>query len=290
MLQLIIFQVKDKPIKYLFQSPTGGNFYKISAPGIQSNISSYLREENEKNCYDGIKIIKKIKLVYDKNLFPLLQLNKLHVHKNSQVDMVFEVKRHSRILLPYENLMFKIPKLVFTINDLFLLYDDRPSINLFLKNVFKGSVEATKIGVGRLRAWPYGNVYSSGNVCWGNRRIKSFKNIVSYLLANQEDTSSDVLDVYINMYMQYVYSEFFNSPFNTDLQSVSIFNLLDITDKLTVDTVNDSIKKRGYDVFNNVSNPLVYIKKNKMDMNNYISIDRAISIDKKMGEIKKGEI
>lgn len=289
---MIIFQVKDKPIKYLFQIPTGGNFYKISAPGIRSNISSYLREENEKNCYDGMKIIKKIKLMYDKNLFPLLQLNKLHVRKNSQVDMVFEVKRHSRILLPYENLMFKIPKLVFTINDLFLLYDDQPSINLFLKNVFKRSVEATKIGAGRLRAWPYGNVYSSGNVCWGTRtrRIKSFKNIVSYLLANQEDTSSDVLDVYINMYMQYVYSEFFNSPFNTDLQSVSIFNLLDITDKLTVDTVNDSIKKRDLDVFNNVSNPLVYIKKNKMDVSNYISIDRAISIDKKMGEIKKGEI
>ena len=186
--------MKDKPIKYLFQSPTGGNFYKISAPGIRSKMTSYLREKNEENCCDGMKIIKKIKLMYDKNLFPLLQLKKLHVHKNSQVDMVFEVKRHSRILLPYENLMFKIPKLVFTINDLFQLYNDQPIINLFLKNVFKRSVEARKIGAGRLRAWPYGNVYGSGNMCWGTRRIKSFKNIVSYLLANQEDTSSDVLE------------------------------------------------------------------------------------------------
>lgn len=286
---LMIVQTKNKPIKYFIHTTyVDNNRLNVYSSPTQKeqSIKKYIEQKNEENCNSNIKQVYKIKLKYEETLFPHLELKKIVIFYNSVTNIIFRVKQHSRILPPYKHIKFLIPSILFQVNDIFNQY---VTVKVFLENVEENTLVHNMVEKTGKVPWVYGNVYSSnGVVCWGEKNIESLKNIILYLINSDDgEQTNKTIDVYLNMYMQYIYSEFFTSVFNKDLQEISLFYLLDITDKLTVKATTAVLLEEypRYKDFNN-NNIVTYIIKNNILLPK--ANQMLIKIDQMLANYKNG--
>lgn len=267
---MFIHTNKCKEIKYILNTNTSGAFMYTYKKKELQKFNDFLIESNNKNKTDD-HVTKKVILKYDENIFPLFKLNRLIVNNANNIDIEFIVKKHKRTLLPYENFRFIVPETKFYIKDIFK--DNLASI--YLTKPYNDSYNGRQYNY-----WPFGNVYGSGNVCWGNRRIYNLGKMIKIFSKDIEE--KDNVEVYLNMYMQYMYSEFFNSPFNFDLCNVEIIQILDITHRPTFDAIEKLLKNSSR--ISDKKHPFVYIKRNKLCLTSYVKPSELIRADQNMKE------
>lgn len=285
---LTLTKVKDKPIKYFLYILSGSSClsYSINRKNTTVDLFDYLKEKNEENKKEELRNTQ-VTLKYDPTIFPLLSLNKLKLIAKDFITLEFTVKRHIRTLAPYKNIKFTIPTCIFKVQPMLSKKGNNPTVRLYLKKLSKVAAETKYIFDDRetrtMLPWPYGNVYEQGKVCWGSDiRIMDLGTLIENVAKN---TTSTHMDVYINMYMQYIYSEFFDSIFNNDLRYIHPVYLISLSDKPTVNAVNKFLLDNYTDEFKNISNPYAYLRRYRKRLTMYIQHERdLIYIDKSMEE------
>lgn len=281
---MLLIQTKNKPIKYLLGINSSHQLCAFNHRADFPTLEKYLEiknEENRGNCSNK----KSVSLSYNPTIFPFLQLKQLTAkkstllsnnvkHKNSTWCLDFIVKRHSRSLKPYTELRFMIPKVNIHIDDLFSNLD-MPRVYI-QRSKYSKILAETKYALEQTDnvynfGWIYGNVYNDGNVCWGS--TNNVKSLIEVIQTYISTLKTEHVNIDISMYMQYIYSEFFDTVFNRDLRVASLAYLFDIKHKPTLTAVNERIYQKFPTEFNTISNPLVYIKRTRQNITKYITIE-----------------
>lgn len=189
-----------------------------------------------------------VKIRYDGTMYPLYKLIKINPTSSDDFNLHFTIKTHSRNLTGYPAFIkFRIPKIYVYCSNLFC---STPRILFILHHwplykYFKKLDFATAFFEKGEIMWPYGNVYETGYVCWGE--IKE-QNVVPSLYKWICSMGTKVDVMYLDWLMHDIYCSFFETILNTDLRFINLFYLLDFKDEKTRKAVDAKLKEEGFNI------------------------------------------
>jgi len=264
-----MFVITDKPIKYLTTNicdkMISYNLQGINIINkkqlIQTIRSTYSKENKAKQYQTFL-------LKYEKQLTPLFKLVAFEHRKiTDSYNLTFIVKRHSRTILPYKKeIKFNIPATRFECMNILPSseYDKRPNITMQLEhNIF------------RSRRWTYGNVYDSQEICFGYVKPVNFYDLIKNAPVSKDPNDINTQVLYLNIYMSYIYSMFFDIPFNLDLvdKRRSFISLIDFRDTDTRLYIENYLKEKHPDneYLQKHNYSLVYLRR-KRKLNEFLDL------------------
>lgn len=271
--------LSDKPIDYITFSECDK---RVLHTLYDMDTTSKLVECLLKKYKTPVNIIKehqKFRIKYDPLLTPMFKLKKFSYNKITDFSsLIFTVKRHSRNIKPFKNeIKFKIPTVQFECENILNIKNNRkPYIKIFRVRFTKNNI-----------AWGYGNVFNEGNICFGKMKPANI-----YELIQDAPTSNDINNIetqifYINIYMTYIYSMFFDTAFNEDLISSSNSNfvsLIDFTDHDTRHYIENYLREKypEHDYLKKINYSFVALKRDKY-LHHYLTTLDITDVTKKKG-------
>ena len=203
-----MFLITDKPYTFVYDLDYVGLTYNKNVVGV--NFQEYLT----KKCKSKKQVFRNVVIKYKKEFTPNFILSNFYYNSNTNVIQVyFKVLPHVRTIKPFKDIFkFNIPMISFSITQ----YKVENSSHIQLYNLEQED-----------SVWYYGNVYKGGDICWGGVQVITIFDMIKAVYPFSED-SQQQYDFYINNYLQYIYTLFFNSNFNRDLQGESFLSILQL--------------------------------------------------------------